>query len=82
MTHRNRRKDTKKHSGKKDEQTMLPLNEADTPPTPSTTPEKSNLTDSTAHLQGAHLDITMLETWLWEAACSIRTIKMHGPTKH
>jgi len=51
---------------------MLSLNEADTPPTPSTTPEKSNLTDSTAHLQGAHLDITMLEMWLWEAACSIR----------
>ena len=51
---------------------MLPLSAADTPPNPSTTPEKSNSTDSTARLQGAHLDINMLEMWLWDAACSIR----------
>lgn len=72
MTHRSRRKGTKKHTGQNDEQTMLPLNEADTPQDPSNTPEKPNSTDSTAHLQGAHLDITMLEAWLWDAACSIR----------
>lgn len=72
MTHRSRRKGKKKHSGQNNGQTMLPLNAADTPPEPSNTPEKPNSTDSTAHLQGEHLDIAMLEAWLWEAACSIR----------
>ena len=72
MNHRGRSKDTKKHPGQNDEQTMLPFAEANTPPDHSNNPEKPNSIDSTAHLKGEHLDITMLETWLWEAACSIR----------
>jgi type I restriction enzyme M protein len=51
---------------------MLPLNEAETPPDDSSTSKMPNSLDSTAHLQGEHLDVSMLETWLWDAACSIR----------
>ena len=32
----------------------------------------SKATISTAHLNGESLDTSALETWLWEAACSIR----------
>lgn len=72
MTHQGRRKGTKKHSGQNDEQTMLPLNEVETPPDDSSPSKIPNSIDSTAHLQGEHLDVSMLETWLWDAACSIR----------
>lgn len=71
MTKRGRGKSTKR-SRPSDEQTMLPTHEAETRSASPVAPEMSSSADSTAHLQGEHLDINTLETWLWEAACSIR----------
>jgi type I restriction enzyme M protein len=46
--------------------------ELDTSASKSPEPKLSEATISTAHLTGESLDVSALETWLWDAACSIR----------